>query len=54
MLEFNFDLFPELITERLVLRPLTLDDAPSLFELNTNDDVLKYLDFLRNLMPICS
>ena len=47
MLEFNFDLFPELITERLVLRPLTIDDAPSLFELNTNDDALKYLGFLR-------
>jgi ribosomal-protein-alanine N-acetyltransferase len=47
MLEFNFDLFPELITERLVLRQMTPDDAQALFFLNTHDEVLKYLDFLR-------
>lgn len=47
MLEFNFDLFPELVTQRLVLRQMTPDDAANLFALNTNNDVLKYLDFLR-------
>lgn len=47
MLEFNFNPFPTIYTERLVLRQLTTADAQDLFELNTNNDVLKYLEFLR-------
>lgn len=47
MLAFNFNPFPRITTERLVLRQITLDDAQALFEINTNDEVLKYLDFLR-------
>jgi ribosomal-protein-alanine N-acetyltransferase len=47
MLEFNFNPFPIIYTERLVLRQLTISDSQHFFELNTNDAVLKYLEFLR-------
>ena len=44
MLELNFDLFPELTTARLVLRKMVNEDAPQLFEIRKNIDVMKYID----------
>lgn len=43
MLELNFTPFPELKTERLLLRKLTTDDADELFFLRSNEDVMRYL-----------
>lgn len=43
MLRFNFNPFPELWTERLVLRKITLEDAPELFFLRSDERVLLYL-----------
>jgi ribosomal-protein-alanine N-acetyltransferase len=40
----NFTSFPELTTERLLLRRLTKDDAPQIFALRSSDVVNKYLD----------
>jgi ribosomal-protein-alanine N-acetyltransferase len=43
--EFNADFFqpfPELSTDRFVLREITEDDAGSLFEIFANPDVIKY------------
>jgi ribosomal-protein-alanine N-acetyltransferase len=39
-----FDRFPELETERLRLRELANEDAPSLFEMFRDDDVTRYYD----------
>jgi len=44
MLDFNFNPFPVLATERLQLRKLSLDDLTGLFILRTNDEVLRFLD----------
>jgi [ribosomal protein S5]-alanine N-acetyltransferase len=38
-----FQPFPELHTQRLLLRKLTLEDAPELFFLRSDEQVLKYL-----------
>lgn len=43
MLELNFDPFPILETERLVLRRIILDDAQSYFELRSNVDAMKHI-----------
>jgi [ribosomal protein S5]-alanine N-acetyltransferase len=43
MLQTIFQPFPELITERLLLRQLHLTDAPELFFLRSNKDVMKYV-----------
>lgn len=43
MLELNFTPFPELKTERLLLRRLKETDANEMFFLRSNDDVLRYL-----------
>lgn len=43
MLEFNFSPFPVLTTKRLLLRELTLNDAPELFFLRSDETVLKYV-----------
>lgn len=43
MLELNFTPFPELKTERLLLRRLDKTDANEMFFLRSNDDVLRYL-----------
>jgi ribosomal-protein-alanine N-acetyltransferase len=40
----NFTPFPVLETNRLLLRQVTLQDAPEIFFLRSNPDVLKYLD----------
>ena len=44
MLQLQFDPFPELYTSRLILRNITLKDAPELFYLRSNKDVMKYID----------
>lgn len=36
-------MFPTLQTERLTLRPLTLDDAPAMFELFSDPETVRYL-----------
>lgn len=43
MLELNFTPFPELRTERLLLRRLEKTDANEMFFLRSNEDVLRYL-----------
>lgn len=44
MLQLQFDPFPQLETDRLVLRNLTLADAPELFYLRSNKEVMRYID----------
>lgn len=43
MLEVNFDPFPLLETERLILRRITLEDAPEMFSLRSNADAMKHI-----------
>ena len=43
MLSPVFSPFPELRTERLLLRKITMDDAPAVFELRSNEQVMKYI-----------
>lgn len=44
MLDLNFTPFPTLYTNRLVLRKITMEDAPELFFLRTDDHVMKYIE----------
>lgn len=44
MLEVNFSPFPILVTERLVLREMTMDDAAEIFFLRSDAEVIKYVD----------
>ena len=43
MLEINFNPFPVLETERLVLRRIMLDDAPDYFLLRSSVDAMKHI-----------
>jgi len=43
MLTVNFNPFPKLETERLVLRRLTTDDAAAVFRLRSNPETMKYV-----------
>jgi [ribosomal protein S5]-alanine N-acetyltransferase len=43
MLEPNFSPFPELTTERLLLRKITMDDAPEIFFLRSDQAILQFL-----------
>jgi ribosomal-protein-alanine N-acetyltransferase len=43
MLQLNFSPFPEIKTERLLLRRMTDNDAPALFSLRTNDKVMQFI-----------
>lgn len=43
MLEPNFDPFPEIQTERLLLRRLTQNDSEEIFSLRSNADTMKYI-----------
>ncbi|MCD6069082.1 MAG: alanine acetyltransferase [Bacteroidetes bacterium] len=43
MLSLNFDPFPVLTTERLILRRVVREDAETLFRFRTDERVLKYL-----------
>jgi [ribosomal protein S5]-alanine N-acetyltransferase len=44
MSQMMFSSFPELTTERFLLRQLTLDDKPEIFILRSDERVIKYLD----------
>jgi len=44
MLEVNFDPFPELNTERLLLRRVLSTDIDLLFKLRSDQDVMKYIE----------
>jgi len=44
MKEFNFTPFPRIITNRLILRQVSIKDANEIFILKSDDDVLKFLD----------
>jgi ribosomal-protein-alanine N-acetyltransferase len=44
MLALNFRPFPELVTDRLVLRQLDLQDANELFLMRSDERVMRYLD----------
>ncbi|MBS1600994.1 MAG: GNAT family N-acetyltransferase [Bacteroidetes bacterium] len=44
MLTLNFNPFPILYTERLVLRQITFEDAPQFFLLRSNKQAMQYLD----------
>lgn len=46
MLTLDFSNFPILKTERLVLRPMSTEDAPALFELRTDPVINRYIDRL--------
>src|SRR4051812_7446057 len=43
MLNLNFDPFPILTTERLILRRFTFADAPRLFELRKDPVIMQYI-----------
>jgi ribosomal-protein-alanine N-acetyltransferase len=44
MLSLNFTPFPVLETERLLLRQITLTDAPQIFFLRSDTEVMQYID----------
>ncbi len=44
MLELNFDPFPELQTERLLLRKISMDDASEMLVLRTDINTMRFLD----------
>jgi ribosomal-protein-alanine N-acetyltransferase len=44
MLDLNFTPFPDLTTDRLVLRQLNIDDANEIYLLRSDESVNKYLD----------
>ena len=44
MLSPNFTPFPALQTERLLLRQLTLNDTHGVYQLRSNEDVMKYIN----------
>lgn len=44
MLQLNFNSFPTLETERLILRAHTIADAKALFELRSNEEVMRYIN----------
>src|SRR6478736_7680809 len=50
MLEVNFLPFPILKTERLLLRQVNVDDAETILDLRSNDEVMKYIPrpYLKN------
>ena len=43
MLTINFQPFPDLISQRLLLRRVTHADVNEIFELNSNSEVMKYI-----------
>ena len=44
MLSLNFSPFPQLETERLLLKKITNDDAPALFEMRSDREVMRHID----------
>jgi ribosomal-protein-alanine N-acetyltransferase len=43
MLELNFSPFPEIKTKRLLIRRMTVEDAPALLIMRSDDRVMKYI-----------
>lgn len=43
MLELNFEPFPILETERMILKGVSMGDAEAMFELRSNPDAMKYI-----------
>jgi len=41
---FDFSVFPNLETQRLLLKEITKDDAEALYAMRTNPDVMRYID----------
>ncbi|WP_281239465.1 GNAT family N-acetyltransferase [Flavobacterium praedii] len=52
MLEINFLPFPNLETERLLLRQVNSNDAEAILSLRSNDEVMKYIPrpYLKNII----
>jgi ribosomal-protein-alanine N-acetyltransferase len=44
MLTLNFSSFPILATERLLLREHSITDAPALFNMRTNENIMRFID----------
>ena len=44
MLQVNFQPFPQIGTERLLLREITKADAADFFALRSNKDLMRYID----------
>jgi ribosomal-protein-alanine N-acetyltransferase len=44
MLTLNFNEFPVITTERLLLRAHAMSDAPTLFKMRTNEDIMQFID----------
>ncbi len=44
MLQLDFSVFPTLYTDRLILREMTAADAPALFAMRSNPEIMKYID----------
>ena len=44
MLETNFSPFPEIKTERLLLRRMTLADAPEVMAMRSDESVMRFID----------
>lgn len=44
MLDVNFEPFTEIKTERLLLRKFSLEDAPAIYALRTNEKVMLFLE----------
>ncbi|MEJ7588483.1 MAG: GNAT family protein [Ferruginibacter sp.] len=44
MLQPDFSVFPELTTSRLLLRKMTLNDAPEILKLRSDENVMRYID----------
>jgi len=44
MLQLNFNAFPELFTERLVLREISAADVKEVFQLRSDKNVMQFLD----------
>lgn len=47
MLSLNFSQFPVLETERLILREHVVADAQAIFDMRTNEEVMRYIDRAR-------
>lgn len=43
MLDLNFSPFPLLETKRLILREITIDDAPEIFAMRSNPEAMKFI-----------
>lgn len=43
MITFDFTVFPVITTKRLILRQITNEDAPEMFALRSNPEIMKYI-----------